>query len=168
MLLGNTLGNFEEDELLRKIKNAMNKNDLLLIDNQLKKDGELTSDDLKKLKDIYSSDLEKANLLAVLKKGNITNNHGDVVPSIQSSFDSAHLNGNNCVSVLSQFKFKAGVTVTVGDKKLSYEKDDIVTVSFSRKYTKSTLENIVTQLTGLEIVDDYSNTEYAMMLCRKP
>ena len=167
LLLGNTLGSFEEDKLLRNIKKVMNFGDLILIDNQLKKPGKLTLKEEQELSSRYNSGMEKANVYAVLRKGAIFPEHGEIIQNIKYSLSSPYLNDEDCVAILQQFRFDKDVTISVRDKKIMYERGHIITVSYSRKYTHEALRRILVEVIGLEIVGDYSNDEFAMILCKK-
>ena len=167
LLLGNTLGNFAEGALLQSISDAMNQGDVLLVDNQLKKDGLLSSDEIMALKNIYSSEEEKRNVFAVLKKGNIFPIHGSVQQDTTNVFADSTLSGDDCIAVLQQFRFKETTPIKIGEKTTRYQKGHIITLFYSKRYTKDALNRIVFEEVGFKKVDDFSTTEYAMLLCQK-
>ena len=169
LLLGNTIGNFDEIELLYKIKDAMNSGDFILIDNQLKDEGPPTPEQIKILEKAYGSRQEKENVYAVVKRANILPEYGEVKTFVQNFVNGMHLVNDDCIVVKLCFIFKndRDRRVTVQNKPHRYRRGHEIQVYASKRYTKKALVRIIKDVVGLEIVDDYSNDYYGMLLCRK-
>ena len=167
LLLGNTLGNFEENQLLEKIANVMNTGDLLLVDNQLKKtNNPLTIEEKQTLIKMYSSAMDESNLIAMLNHANIRREHGIFERDIiETGYINPHLDNGNCFTVFIRFKIKQEVRNQVRGKNINFPVGRIVTLDYSKKYTKFALQNMISNL--FEIKEDFSNKEYGMFLCEK-
>ena len=66
LLLGNNLGNFQEDHLLNTISSVMHKGDYFLIDNQIKGEEKLTAEEQKNLRSMYDTPEYKKYILSIL------------------------------------------------------------------------------------------------------
>jgi len=171
LLLGNTLGNFPEDILLGKINEVLQPNDFLLIDNQLKKPGKLSVDDENRLLSIYADSNEhREYMLAILDRAKISPTDGSISPA-RLSYDygikNEWLRNHNCATVLQEFTITNPITVEFGDESLPLGRNKIITVLYSKKYTKEALTNIVSDIFTVERVFSASNEDYALMLCKK-
>ena len=173
LLLGNTLGNFVEGDLLDKIHSVMHRNDFLLIDNQLKKDGQLTVEEENKLKKIYDTKKEKEYVHAILKRAGLSSNDGDVETdhSYEYEIHNHDLKKDfNCITIKQNFVMKHKKNIFIDGESVTFAKKDVITVYYSKKYTKTALKNLLSEEHFL-INDDFcfysENEEYALILCKK-
>ncbi|MCL2047539.1 MAG: L-histidine N(alpha)-methyltransferase [Defluviitaleaceae bacterium] len=168
MLLGNTLGNFQEDQLLNKIADVMNSGDILLVDNQLKREGRLTPEEEHDYMNMYNSKKEHEMVYAILKRGGLSKDDGRIEQDVSYNhhLTNAHLKDNNCLTVLQQFNLNnSAISKEIHGRRVKYPKNSIITVYYSRKYTKKAFENIIKDV--LEIKVDFSNDKYGMFICQK-
>ncbi|HAZ17136.1 MAG: hypothetical protein A3H59_01825 [Candidatus Jacksonbacteria bacterium RIFCSPLOWO2_02_FULL_43_9] len=150
MLLGNTLGNFDRDDILHGIKNSMAKNDVLLIGNGIsngRKSGEWIKD--------YKNEkinkwLIKVPLLLGLKESDIkyevrfVNSRIEEIYILQKDISLKHLG-----------------------KTVKFEKGDIIIVAISYKYTKDKFkQNIKKFFPKVKIYTD-KDKSYTLAFCKK-
>src|SRR3989338_2803377 len=150
MLLGNTLGNFDRDDILHGIKNSMAKNDVLLIGNGIsngRKSGEWIKD--------YKNEkinkwLIKVPLLLGLKESDIkyevrfVNSRIEEIYILQKYISLKHLG-----------------------KTVKFEKGDIIIVAISYKYTKDKFkQNIKKFFPKVKIYTD-KDKSYTLAFCKK-
>jgi uncharacterized SAM-dependent methyltransferase len=159
LLLGNTLGNFQESPLLNTINSIMHPGDWLLIDNQLKKPGKLSAKEEQALIDSYGSDNCMNFLYAILKGAGIERNQGTIKPVIESKID--------YVTVREQFTANEEFQIPISGT--TVHKNTTFTILYSKKYTIEYMKKMITD-SGLNLVKEpYTDKgkEYALILARK-
>ncbi len=149
VLLGNTLGNFDREDILNGIKDSMNKNDVLLIGN-----GISNSKNKNWIKDYKDEQINKwlikIPLLLGLSKEDITYD----VRFINSRIEELYIvNKNKTIKHLT--------------RTLNFKKGDIIIVAISYKYSKEEFNKIISKF--FSEVTYYTDTEqtYALALCKK-
>ena len=167
LLLGNTLGNFEEDVLLERINSVMQENDFLLVDNQLKKPGKLALEDEKLLKEAYDTEDMKAYLYAILETANIKEEDGSIEVVTDYSVKSRILQNDNCMTIKLNFVTNKAKRINIGNISTFLNKDTIILVIYSRKYTKVALNTLLKVRFKFFDKHDFSTDKYALILCQK-
>lgn len=170
LLLGNTLGNFPEDILLERINSVMRQDDLLLVDNQLKKPGRLSKEQEEDLLKIYDTEHEQAYIHAILERAKIYPSDGiisDPRLSYEHGTRNAFLRDYNCASVIQEFIIKKAKTIELGGKDIFFAQNTIITVLYSKKYTYEAIRNIIGSLFDIEKIYRTQEDDYALVLCTK-
>lgn len=149
LLLGNTLGNFDRNDILDGICQGMGKNDLLLIGNGLK-----TTFQKAMLKPYEDRLLDYFLVQVLLQIGLDKKGVEYGVRFINSRVEMIYI-------------IKKDKTVSHLGKKISFEKGDIILVAISYKYTKETFEkNLGNFFKDVFVISDSQQT-YALALCKK-
>jgi len=149
MLLGNTLGNFDREDILNGIKTSMNKQDILLIGNGLviKEINKVTSPYKDKLIDIF--------LIEVIKQLGLEEKSVEYDVRFKDS------------RVEMFYTIKKDKTINYLGRTLNFKKGDIIVTAISYKYTKSELKKILEKFfSSVKIYTDKEET-YALALCKK-
>jgi len=148
MLLGNTLGNFDREDMLHGIKNSMNKDDILIIGNGLKNGNE---DWTKEYKDQIINNW----LIQIPEQLGLTKNDVDYdVRFINSRIEELYI-------------IKKDKIIKHLGKIVSFKKGDIIIVAISYKYTKPQFNKMLSKFfSNIKIYSDKEET-YALALCKK-
>lgn len=149
MLLGNTLGNFDREDILSGIKNSMNNNDLLIIGNGLRNssNGDLVKPYKDKLLDIF--------LIHVMNQLGFSNSE----VSYNVRFKNGRVEMFYCV--------KKDKSIKHLGKTLNFKKGDTIITAISYKYTKTEFRRILSKFfSSVKIHTDEKNT-YALAICKK-
>jgi len=149
LLLGNTLGNFDRDDILNGIKQSMKKNDYILIGNGLN-----SSNQEEALKAYKNTFIEKF-LVRVINHIGLSNE--DV--SYEVRFKDSRV---EMIYILKKDK-----TVSYLNKKIRFYKGDFIITAVSYKYSKEEFQKILSKF--FKDVKIYTDTEktYALALCKK-
>jgi len=150
MLLGNTLGNFDRDDILHGIKNSMAKNDVLLIGNGIS-NGRKSGEWIKDYKDEKINKwLIKVPLLLGLKENDIKYE----VRFVNSRIEEMYILQKN-------------VSLKHLGKTIKFEKGDIIIVAISYKYTKDKFkQNIKKFFPKVKLYTD-KDKSYILAFCKK-
>ncbi len=149
MLLGNTLGNFDRDDILHGIKKSMEKDDVLLIGNGLNTAKE------EKIIEPYQDILLDKFLFKVIEQIGLS--------SKDIKYDVRFKNSR----VEMSYVLKQNKTVRHFNKKIDFINGDIILVGISYKYTKKELRrNILNFFPYVKIYTDKDNS-YALVFCKK-
>lgn len=169
LLLGNTLGNFPEDILLNKISSVMRKNDYFLIDNQIKGENKINSRERAELISMYNTEKYKEYIMTILKNAKIDETDGKIVTRVESYEDAniLTLRSYKCVSVIQEFQFTRTKNVEIAGKAVIFDKDSILPVIYSRKYTKKALNSLLKSYFKVVNEPYYLNNKYALILLQK-
>jgi len=160
-ILGNTLANFENDDLLLKDirNNLMDPNDLLLL--ELSKLGKVDDDILREIKHEYTCDAFRQFALSSLLQntGLHIENQNYYVDITEEKFSSGNNNASRSILIeckyknnddhIKSFKFLDG-------REIDFSKDDSIRVYLSRKYTSDGIKKL------LEIAEVEKLTEVFM------
>lgn len=169
LLLGNTLGNFPEDLLLDSIQSVMRNYDYFLIDNQIKGENKLTARECKALNNMYNTQKYKEYIYSILEIAQLQKTDGEIRTKVtdDTSPTSEILAGFNCAIVRQEFVCSKNKTVMIGNRPVKYTKDTIISVIYSRKYSKCALNALLSNY--FEIIDGpyYLENKYALILCQK-
>lgn len=178
LLLGNTLGNFNEHTLLDRINSVMQVNDYLLIDNQLKKEGKLSEEEKDELFAMYGTEKNREYISEILSWAKLTPSHGEILTTIKPEDEwgtativhqfitpnvKAPSSDDKKLSDIPPL-IRKPIRVSVGGRWVSFSE---VTVVFSKKYTKKGLKRILGSLYDIGKGNDFSTDEYALILCMK-
>jgi len=148
MLLGNTLGNFDREDILHGIKTSMNKEDVLLIGNGLTNGNE---DWTKEYKDpIINKWLVQIPLQLGLSEGEI-------------NYDVRFVNSR----IEELYILKKDKTIKHLGRTLNFKKGDVIITAISYKYTKPEFKKMLEKFfSEVKIYPDPKDT-YALALCKK-
>jgi uncharacterized SAM-dependent methyltransferase len=149
LLLGNTLGNFEINELMYEIRSSMKEGDYLLIGNGL--DNRNTEDILKSY-----NNLEVDNFLVQILT-QIGFNKKDL------SMEVRFANGR----VELYYVINCDKTISFQSKRLNFNKGDRILVSVSYKYDKNDFKGFMKMYFDDVRVFVSDNDSYSLVLCRK-
>jgi len=148
MLLGNTLGNFDREDILHGIKNSMNKDDVLIIGNGLSNGHEDWTRE-------YKDQVINRWLMEIPKQLGLSEK--DV------KYDVRFVNSR----IEELYIVEKDKAVEHLERTVHFKKGDIIITAISYKYTKSSLYKILTKFfSKVEIYTDTKNS-YALALCRK-
>jgi uncharacterized SAM-dependent methyltransferase len=149
LLLGNTLGNFEINELLYEIESSMSSGDILLIGNGLEKRG--SGEILKAYSNPYLDSL----LMKTIQQ--IGLNKDDV------QYGARFRNSR----VEMYYTLKKDVKISFLDKTVNFNKGDQIIVAISYKYNKDVFKNYLSMyFDDLKVYTSKDQT-YALALCKK-
>ena len=138
-LLGNTIGNFPEASLLSKINRVMKKDDLLLIDSQLKREGELTKEEENEFKQMYGSSKHRDYIAEILMQANIEiPEYGKIAPRVHYETDEDIFEDWGRVTLAQEFHVKSKRTINCGGRDILLTKGRILII-YTNKYTKSVM-----------------------------
>jgi len=148
MLLGNTLGNFDREDILHGMKTSMNKSDVLLIGNGLTNGHE---DWTKEYKDkIINKWLIQITQQLGLSKDDV-------------EYDARFVNSR----VEEIYIIKKDKTIKHLGRKVNFRKGDLIIAAISYKYAKPELKKILEKFfSSVKIYTDKDET-YALALCKK-
>jgi len=148
MLLGNTLGNFDREDILNGIKNSMNKEDLLLIGNGLTNGHE-------DWKNEYKDPIINKWLIQIPQQLGLTEQDVDYdVRFVNSRIEEIYI-------------IKNDKTIKHLGREVIFRKGDIIIVAISYKYAKPEFQKILSKFfSSVKIYTDEQNT-YALALCKK-
>lgn len=149
LLLGNTLGNFDREEMLNGIAKSMKKGDVILIGNGLKPN---SSDDLVKP---YQNQLIDSFLINVIKQIGLKEN--------EVSYGTRFVNSR--VEII--YTLLIDKKISYLSKEVDFKKGDIIVTAISYKYSKDTLKKVLSKFfRDVKIMTDKQEV-YALALCRK-
>ena len=148
MLLGNTLGNFERENMLHGIANSMGKDDVLLIGNGLSSRGK---DWIKEYKNrLINKWLSKIPLQLGLTENDI-------------DYDVRFVNSR----VEEIYILKKDKTIKHLGKVADFKRGDVIVVAVSYKYAKIDLHNILQKFFSKVRIYTDAEESYALALCKK-
>lgn len=148
MLLGNTLGNFDREDMLHGIKDSMKKDDVLIIGNGLTNGHENWARE-------YKDQIINRWLVQIPEQLGLSKSDIDYdVRFINSRIEEIYVvNKNKNVKHLG--------------KLVSFKKGDIIIAAISYKYTKHQLSKILSKFfSSVKFYSDIEDT-YALVLCKK-
>jgi len=148
MLLGNTLGNFDREDILHGIKSSMNKSDVLIIGNGLTNGHE---DWTKEYKD------HKINEWLVQIPQQLGLSKEDIEYDVRFA--------NSRVEEL--YVVKSDKTIKHLGRTIKFKKGDIIITAISYKYTKSVFEKILKKFFSFVKIYSDKDNSYALALCKK-
>lgn len=149
ILLGNTLGNFDRDDILHGIKNSMDRNDVLLIGNGL------NTDEKEKIVRPYRDRLLDKFLIKVIEQIGLSKK--DVRYDVRFK--------NSRVEMF--YVINKDKVVKHLNKKIGFIEGDVILTAISYKYTKNELrDNISKFFSDVKIYTDKSES-YALAFCKK-
>lgn len=148
MLLGNTLGNFDREDILNGIRKSMNKEDLLLIGNGLTNGNE-------DWKNEYKDPIINKWLVQIPQQLGLTEEDVDYdVRFVNSRIEEIYI-------------IKNDKSIKHLGREVSFKKGDIIIVAISYKYAKPEFQKILSKFfSSVKIYTDEENT-YALALCKK-
>lgn len=147
MLLGDTLGNFDKDDILSEIKDSMLGNDVLLIGESLYIANEA------KLVEPYKNPLLDTFLVKVIEQVGLTRE--------EVTYD-ARFNKSR-IEML--YKVKTNKTIKHLDKRIAFKKGDIILVAISYRFTKQDLTNYLKRFFNNLTILTNKEASYAITLC---
>jgi len=148
MLLGNTLGNFDREDILHGIRISMNKNDVLLIGNGLSNGHEDWTKE-------YKDQIINKWLIQVPEQLGLTEK--DI------EYDVRFVNSR----IEELYIIKRDKTLAHLGREVSFRKGDIIRTAISYKYTKPQFKKVLSKFfSKVKIYTDKGNT-YALALCKK-
>jgi len=148
MLLGNTLGNFDREDMLHGIKDSMSKDDVLIIGNGLKNGNEDWTKE-------YKDQIINKWLIQIPNQLGLTKDDVDYdVRFINSRIEELYI-------------IKKDKIIKHLGKEVSFKKGDIIIVAISYKYTKPQFNKMLSKFfSSVKIYSDKEDT-YALALCKK-
>lgn len=150
LLLGNTLGNFDRDDMLSGIVKSMKKDDILLIGNGVRDDS-----NEEELVRPYKDKLLDKFLIYVIKQIGLQNS--DVI------YDARFRNSR--VEMI--YTIMRDRKITHLGRIVEFKKGDIIVTAISLKYSKRELTNNLNKFfSNVKIYTDLQNT-YALALCKR-
>lgn len=148
MLLGNTLGNFDREDILHGIKTSMNKDDVLLIGNGLTNGHE---DWTEEYKDAIINDW----LVQIPQQLGLTKN--DI------TYDVRFVNSR----IEEMYVLKKDKVIKHLGRTLSFKKGDVIITAISYKYTKLEFKKILEKFfSSVKVYSDPQDT-YGLALCKR-
>ncbi|HSX40468.1 MAG TPA: L-histidine N(alpha)-methyltransferase [Candidatus Saccharimonadales bacterium] len=148
LLLGNTLGNFDTDDMLHGIKQSMRQGDTLVVGNGLRE-----SDDDDDVTRPYQAKSLDEFLIHVLEQVGLSANDVEYNARFKNS------------RVEMYYKVKNNKTVNHFDKSVQFKSGDEILTAISYKFTKDSLgEYLKKFFPNVQIFTD-SDTTYALALC---
>ena len=150
LLLGNTLGNFEINELLYEIRSSMREGDVLIIGNGLN-----SGSDVKEILKAYDNEFVDNYLVNILTQ--VGMKREDLEFGVRFKNDRVEI----------YYTIKTDMKIAFLDKKIYFNKGDQIIVAFSYKYNKDDFKsfmNIYFDDVDVFVSDDGS---YALALCKK-
>lgn len=149
LLLGNTLGNFEINELLYEIRSSMNGGDFLMIGNGL--DNRNPEEILKS----YDTDEVNNFLIHIPLQLGLAKEDIEVGTRFENS------------RVEVYYTIKKGKTIKFNDKEVTFEKGDQLLVSVSYKYSKEDFTSFLNLYFDDITTKTSEDGSYALALCKK-
>lgn len=150
MLLGNTLGNFDRDDILHGIASSMNDSDVLLIGNGISNG----SDSEEWIKNYRNQKIKSWLINVALLLGLQTTDVQYEVRFVNSRIEE-------------MFILTRNVTISHLGRTIAFYEGDVIVVAVSYKYDKNALQQNVSKF--FNTVQMYTDPEetYALMLCKK-
>jgi uncharacterized SAM-dependent methyltransferase len=149
MLLGNTMSNFEPDDILHGVRNSMQKGDFLLIGNEIK-----VKENVENIITHYKTEKINEFLILLLLQAGIKPE--DVKLDVRYA--------NSRIEMF--YILKQNLKIDHLGKVLEFQKGDVIIVATSYKYTESQLKSNIQKFFGsVEIFTDESQT-FALALCQ--
>jgi uncharacterized SAM-dependent methyltransferase len=148
MLLGNTLGNFDREDILHGIKTSMNKDDILLIGNGL------TNETKQLWTNEYKDNIINNWLIQIPQQLGLSKN--DI------EYDVRFINSR----IEELYILQKDKTIKHLGRTLNFKKGDVIITAISYKYSKNKFEKILRKF--FSNVNIYVNTDqtYALALCK--
>ena len=148
LLLGNTLGNFDREDILHGIKTSMNKDDILLIGNGLTNGHEDWTGEYKDI--MINKWLIQIPQLLGLSKNDVDYD----VRFVSSRIEELYI-------------LKKDKTIKHLGRTLNFKKGDVIITAISYKYTKSDFRKILEKFfSEVQLMTDPRET-YALALCKR-
>ncbi len=149
MLLGNTLGNFDREDILNGIKNSMKKNDVLVMGNGLSNGKNINW--IKEYKDpVINKWLIQIPLQLGLSKNDVKYN----VRFINSRVEELYI-------------LKKDKIINHLGRQVKFKKGDIIITAISYKYTNEEFKKILSKFFSKVRIFTDSKDTYALALCEK-
>jgi uncharacterized SAM-dependent methyltransferase len=149
MLLGNTMSNFEPDDILHGIRNSMQKGDFLLIGNAIQRE----QDQIQWIESYKNNKINEWLVQVLVKIG---------LKPDELVYDVRYI--NNRIEEI--YILQKNVEIEHLGKTLEFQKGDVIIVATSYKYTESQLKSNIQKFFGsVEIFTDESQT-FALALCQ--
>ena len=149
LLLGNTLGNFDREDILHGIKKSMNKNDILLIGNGL------IIKDINKITTPYKDKLMDKFLISVINQLGLNTNGVKYSARFK----------NSRVEMI--YTLKDNKTIKHLGRTLNLRKGDMIITAISYKYSKKEFKKILSKFfSQVKLFTDPKET-YGLALCKK-
>ena len=149
LLLGNTLGNFEINELLYQIRNSMSEGDMILIGNGLDNRNEediLKSYDTNKMNDFLIKIIEQLGL-----------------SSKEVTFGARFINSR----VEMYYTLNGDVVINFQKKKIEFNKGDQIIVAISYKYNQEDFRTFLSMYFDVPMLQVSEDKSYVLALCKK-
>jgi len=147
MLLGDTLGNFDRDDILSEIKDSMSVNDVLMIGESLYIANEA------ELVEPYKNPLLDTFLVKVIEQVGLTKN--DVAYDVRF----------NKSRVEMFYRVRTNKTVKHLNKKIDFKEEDIILVAISYRFTKHDLTNYLKRFFSNVTIFTNKGASYSVALC---
>ena len=148
MLLGNTLGNFDREDILHGIKNSMNKDDVLIIGNGLTNGHEDWTRE-------YKDQIINNWLIQVPQQINLTEEDIDYdVRFVNSRIEEIY--------IVNKEK-----TINHLGKAVNFKRGDIIITAISYKYTLLEFEKLISNFFSFVKIYTDKDKTYALALCKK-
>ncbi|MFA6145958.1 MAG: L-histidine N(alpha)-methyltransferase [Patescibacteria group bacterium] len=149
MLLGNTLGNFNRDNILHGIKNSMNKNDVLLIGNGL------SATKKEKIIKPYCDKLLDKFLIKVIEQIGLSKR--DVKYDVKFK--------NSRVEMF--YVVNKNKTIKHLNKKIYFNEGDIILIAISYKYNEDEFRKNISKFFSDVKIYTADDKSYALAFCKK-
>lgn len=146
-LLGNTLGNFDREDILHGIKQSMKSGDILLIGNGL---NTVNKEEILKS---YKNSLIDRWLLNVIKQIGLLAEEVEYGVRFNNS------------RIEEFYRLKKDKTVNHLDRKIDFQEGDIILVAISYKFTKQEFERYLKKFFPNVVIYANSQETYALALC---
>ncbi len=147
LLLGNTMGNFDRDDILDGIRQSMNENDVLLIGNGLN-----TFDEAELVKPYKDHSLDEFLIHVIEQIG--------LAPD-EVEYDARYKNSR----VEMYYRVKTTKTVNHLSKSVDFKAGDEILVAISYKFTKDQLDQYLKKFFGNVTIYTDDGQSYALALC---
>lgn len=148
MLLGNTLGNFDREDILHGVKTSMNKDDILLIGNGLTNGNANWTEE-------YKDTIINKWLVQIPQQLGLTKN--DI------AYDVRFVNSR----IEELYILKNDKTIKHLGRTLNFKKGDVIITAISYKYTKPEFKKILEKFfSSVKIYSDSKDT-YGLALCKR-
>ncbi len=163
-ILGNTIGNFGQIEILNNLRKGMSKKDFLLIEITMRKEtgSKMHSEDLTHILESYNNEYYKSFVFAPLEKAGFRRTDGIIEVEYGPNQFYPKL-----YSIEIWFRLKKDKVAHYAGEDIVFKKDERILLYVSHKYTR---ENILELLdgNGFEVVKFIPSDDnyYGYMLCR--
>lgn len=163
VLLGNTLGNFNQVYLLNILKRSMDKNDYILIGVSLRKDRLIeTKEDIRKIIKSYNNKPFKDFVFSPLRRAGFKKSDGTI--DVELNRDPLYPRLNR---IELYFRLKKNKVAHYIGQDIVYKKGERILSLFSEKYYPDDIKFLLHD-NGFQIVKFYTTSDqsYAKILCR--